>query len=340
MVAEASGMQEDRFRYVESRLAKLESIGAGAASSGNALESLRNGLDALTKRLTRLERSCAKPSVTNDACCADDLNGLDVLTKRLTRLERSCAKSSSANDAYSGDDLANFQKALRGTQKDVEMNTSRIKDLDATVTALRGRLELIWPIVGASLHGSVTSDVTKSTDAASGGSGETPDLLVAPPLEAHFATKEAHEALRRDLQSIGESIGSGMQGMRGNLDDLRQELMNLLRSKANASDFQAYLRQHAFEMRNSMVNDQRHHDEICTESPALTKVPLLPARCISCDRKVDVAAARPNPWQVGGMPGPSPPQRDPACMLHKAAGPPPGYRQRRETSLPPVSKER
>merc|ERR1711977_568274 len=109
-----------------------------------------------------------------------------------------------------------------------------MEDLDATVIALRGRLEVIWPIAGMAL---------KSADAASGGSGETPDLLAAPQLEELFATKEAHNALHQEMQSIG----NGMQVVRSGLDELRDELVHLLKSKANTSDLQAYVRQCAFE---------------------------------------------------------------------------------------------
>jgi hypothetical protein len=202
------------------------------------------------------------------------------------------------------------------------MNTSRVKDLDSIVGALRGRLELLWPVVSTS--------VKQHSGAVATDNAPTPANV---EIENLFASKEA---LRREMQSAEE-------GVQGRLKDLREELMNDLKSKANASDLQALAqRQRGLEVRSSVAeqvaNLQRHchKDSTCTESPMLTKVPLLPARCMSCDRKVDVAAAQPNPWQTGGLPGPPWPQRDPVCATHNPAGPPPGYRQRREVSLPRI----
>jgi hypothetical protein len=291
------------------------------------------------ERINRLEARLA--NAENIRAVDDSSNSLrvdlDALMKRLAHLERSWARPSSANNTSNGEDIANFQKALRGVQKEAEMNTSRLKDLDTTVAALRGRLEVIWPIVGMSLHGGAASGaMIKTGEVLSSGSGETPDLLAAPQVESLFASRDAHDALRRDVLSIDD-------GMQGRFKDLRDEMMGLLKSKANASDLQAMAhRQRGLEVRSSLAQqagDMRYNDGTCTETPSLTKVPLLPARCISCDRKVDVAACRPNPWQAGGMPGPAWPQREPACPTHSAAGPPPGYRQRREISLPPVVKE-
>jgi hypothetical protein len=303
------------------------------------LVSLRSEVDTLVlptrELLNRFEDRLV--NVENDFGALDPSmkslrDELDALTKRIAQFERSCVPTSSAQNESSsgrnnsGDMAANFHKALRCAQKDIEMNTSRVKDLDSIVSALRGRLEVLWPVVGTSLQ-------QQRSGAIATGNALPPANL---EIENLFASKEA---LRREMLSAEE-------GVQGRLKELREELMNNLRSKANASDLQALaLRQRGLEVRSSAAEQasnlrrHSHEDSTCTESPMLTKVPLLPARCMSCDRKVDVVAARPNPWQTGGLPGPPWPQRDPVCPAHHAAGPPPGYRQRREVSLPPVVKE-
>merc|ERR1719454_1228641 len=141
---------------------------------GPSMKSLPDELDALTKRIAQVERSCAPTSATQN--------------------EGSNGRSSS------GDMTASFHKVLRCAQKDIEMNTSRLKDLDTMVGALRGRLEILWPLVCTS---------SQQHDKGAVATGNAP--LLANEIEDLFASREA---LRREVQSAEE-------GAQGRLKELR-----------------------------------------------------------------------------------------------------------------------
>jgi hypothetical protein len=133
-----------------------------------------------------------------------------------------------------------------------------------------------------------------------------------------FASQEAHEALKRALEAMRSEMPAQLASLRG-------DLLDGLRSKADREDLQA-LRAMA-----SQRVPAGGLDGPVAEDPAVHRVQLLPARCISCDKHVEFTAGRPHPCHGAH---PYWPPREGACPLHQAAGPPPGYRQRRAPSLP------
>jgi hypothetical protein len=139
----------------------------------------------------------------------------------------------------------------------------------------------------------------------------------------HFASQEAQEALKRAMEAMRSD-------MPGQLASLRGELLDLLRGKADREDLQA-LRRSAAAMA-ALARERASEGGPVSEDPALHRVQLLPARCISCDKLVEFTSGRPHPCHGAT---PSWPRREGAsCPLHQAPGPPPGYRQRRAPSLP------
>merc|ERR1712227_912321 len=140
---------------------------------------------------------------------------------------------------------------------------------------------------------------------------------------------------------LKESMERMLKELQSEMEHLRLQLRNDLCGKANCKDLKELIsHQEALEMSLKRLRQTQSPlmskiDEATTEDPACTKVPLVPARCISCDRKIEFTAGKPHPCHPSC---PSWPAREPTCSVHQAAGPPPGYRQRRRQSLPAIQR--
>lgn len=354
-LAEREAMLLQRLGDADARL-------EGSAQPASEGSPSRERLNLFEARLTALEHGSSRPeksSVDGDAGLRHVRDQLENLNRRLCDVERAQAVMGRGLEADSKDgsradrfpdrriedlalEVANLYKAVSGVQKGTDRNSSKLEDAAKAISNIQARVEATLPLVRKALLEILAQGAEGAEGARAPVGGDAGALLAflgAPdgrPLDAPFASKDAHDALRRDMQHIEGELQSRLGGM-------REELLGLVRAKANVDDLQTLsARQRGLEVaaaRFQMVAGAMHiHGDTCTESPALTKVPLLPARCISCDRKVEVQAARPNPWQAGGLPAAPWPQRDMGCPAHRAAGPPPGYRQRRESSLPALER--
>merc|ERR1712072_101281 len=92
-----------------------------------------------------------------------------------------------------------------------------------------------------------------------------------------------------------------LKGVQDQMDKLSVQLLDALHGKANCEDLQKMLSQQQT-LEGSLRRLMRaqspvasRHDESTTEDPACIKKPLIPARCISCDRIVEFTPGKPHP---------------------------------------------
>jgi len=236
-------------------------------------------------------------------------------------------------------EMANITHAVRGVQKDAERVSSKVDDLGAGLAALRGHVEAALPqllsamMEVAAQHGKATNvdDEAGSGDLLQAAHDACSREYTRTPV---FASREAHETLQK--------IQRAME------DEFRKQLTQLKEEMARQSNvghdrlFHVNTRLQAAEKSLPLLEQQlwqmAQSKESFVENPALTRVPLLEARCICCDQKAALMEAKQGPWSQGGMPNTLWAQREPSCPAHHAAGPPRGYRQRRDHSLPAIDR--
>jgi len=339
-------------------------MSASASSVARRLEEVEAKVSLPREQLKRLETRLAvletaeKPRVSldagkhNEGTLRDEMVKLD---KRLGSLERlpgvlglaaegsKCSKRGPENG--SGDwagELANVFHAVRGVQRNADLTSAKVEDVVSGLASLKSKVEAALPQLFHILERLCTgsSDLADhnhhSTHDSHGlqvlqeliGSTDDPQRLQFLRDLIGSSAREDHESLQRAVEAMDANL-------RGQMCQLRNELLDRLGEKAGCDDLHTlFARQQGLEAHPILA---QLYSEQTVEEPAVTRVPLLPARCISCDRKVELTGGKPHPCH-----GASPqwPKRESSCPIHHVAGPPPGYRQRREPSLPAIERHR
>jgi uncharacterized protein (UPF0335 family) len=318
---------------VERRMCTLEtqlkSVQASLSSAlaGGLRKTEGNSLN-VRDRSGKMEPSMKRSDEDSQQVSPHDLaraQDLADLKERIERLELSLRNAG---------EFANVFQAVRGVQRDLEMNADKLVDFGSRLAALQSQVDAAFPeffrIFEQFVNGCESQpDSDNSRGDASDGFGSLREAFGGPyvSLQAQELMKEAIERTLNDFQS--------------EMEQLRIQLRDDLAGKASSEDLKKIIgQQQAIEtsLRRLMQAQSpvmSKYDEATTEDPACMKVPLLPARCISCDRKVEFTGGKPHPCH-GSCP--SWPVREPACPVHQAAGPPPGYKQRRRQSLPAIQR--
>eukprot|EP00931_Biecheleriopsis_adriatica_P047771 TRINITY_DN27562_c0_g1_i1.p1 TRINITY_DN27562_c0_g1~~TRINITY_DN27562_c0_g1_i1.p1 ORF type:complete len:719 (+),score=166.34 TRINITY_DN27562_c0_g1_i1:85-2241(+) len=189
-------------------------------------------------------------------------------------------------------ELNNLAKALSGHQRAHDLSVAKMDDVVATVSKVEERFEASLP--------QLLRLVSELAKRSGGGTGETQGDLAD-------TTAETLEALMRSLfqspdgsglpfvtpASMHEVLQQFEKYLTGQLRQIQQDLLNLISAKTDTNTFQALVAQFQNTQRylssmgrsfNSMQAAQRTE---LSEHPAIFRQPLQ-ARCVSCDRKVDV----------------------------------------------------
>jgi len=296
----------------------------------------RAQLKGLVSRLAALEQTLKMPAGDSSVTMKNLHDEMSRLKERFGELELHGARQGSASGQGLGEQAggdANLYKAIRGVQKDAERMSSKIEDLARALAEVRSKMDVSLPrylqvVDGLVGRCGISDDPDKNTakDLLESLLGDSGDQL--------FASREACEEMRRALQTVEGDL-------REHLGQMRKDVTDLSHCKANRNEVNELIaRQNGLEAHTvAMVAHASHAGDSCVENPALTKVPLMPARCMACDRKVGLQSKSPNPWDTkGGMPAAPWLPREPACQQHKPAGPPPGYKMRRDHSLPSIER--
>lgn len=226
--------------------------------------------------------------------------------------------------AAGGDELQNLYIVVRALQRDASLQGVKVEGLADAVASVKASVEAALPHVLRFVE-----DLLKAQGAAGPGTKfegtrleELFDQLGAAGVPLRYATCEAQEALKTDISDLEKRL-------RDEVCQLSSTIGQLLRGKADCDDVNALIGKLNFHSKDHKTGGV---DDVI-EQTALIRTPLGPARCLACDRKLDVVSSRPNPWDRGGSPAGHRPQREPGCPAHTPTGPPLGYRQRRERDL-------
>lgn len=314
-VASLEGMAPGQAgKQFEARLMALERQVANAASptmwrkQGDALRQVHGELSRLRERVDGLEKTDQSGATAGGEGGAQDQH----------------------NHA---EEVQNLYKVIRALQRDAGLHCGKVEDLTEAVASVKASVEAALPHVL-----SFMVDVRNSQGGGPEGLGgkfegtrieQLFEQLRALGIPLRYATCESQEALKTDISDVEKRL-------RDEVGQLGNTIGQLLRRKADSDEVNALIGKLVLESKGRNANGM---EDLIEESAAL-RVPLG-ARCLACDRKLDVVASRPSPWDRGGSPAAQWPLREPGCPIHHGAGPPAGYRQRRERewTLPAIEQE-
>lgn len=313
-----------RLTRLERSQSELHPAKANPRSIGDA--DIEKRISTLETRLALLQSaSLPQPKFADHASQKILPRDISDLKSRIEKLEQSLKNA---------DEVPHVFQAVRGIQRDVEMNSGKLTDVNSGLVALQSQVEATIPEFFRILEQLVGNGSSKSQPDSDSTTKDLLELLRESlgGCSGPYVSLRAHEQMNEAMERMIKQVQAQM-------DQLQVQLQDALRGKANDGDLKKMLdQQHALEA--SLRRLMRAHspvDDATTEDPACMKVPLLPARCISCDRKVEFTPGKPHPCHASC---PSWPHRESACPAHQAAGPPPGYRQRRGPSLPAIDRDR
>jgi prefoldin subunit 5 len=371
---------------IQGRLRALETLANGSAKDGiRKIATPRKSdtdatLSSIKERLRALETGgSANGRVVNNAGIADIAvvnEGLRKLVQRVDALENdqsSAALRPKLEDSkrpvrsltFNGDrkglveedhldgieakrEIANLSKAIKGTQRSLDLATSKIEDLSSAQNALKARLDVSLPHflqalqsiaehvgLDASQHISAAcqdeqSDCAKDRSAKGQeglniralreliNSDMIPQLFVSPD-----SLRQAVDALGGDLQA--------------RLNRLQHDVKDSFKGKADSEELQNLawkLRELEHTLPSYFAQFDMHQSEEGIENPAGVRWPMQPARCISCNAKADLVA----PWEQKTVPkNPWPPRQqwlNSKAMMQNS----PPIRARRRDSLPSIDR--
>lgn len=259
----------------------------------------------------------------------DDLqNGL-IMTASAASQDTDAARDAHSNN---GEELQNLYTVVRALQRDAGLHQSKVEDLTNSLGSVKASVEAALPHIL-----SFVSDVCKEKPANKDDGAEFTgtrleelfEQLRAMGIPLRYATCESQDALRTDIDHVETR-------MHDEVSKLRSTMGQVLRSKADIEEVNALIAKLLADLRARSVAGV----EGIIDNTSLIKTPLGSARCLACDRKMDVVATRPNPWDRGGIAASWSP-REPVCPEHAPAGPPVGYRQRRDkdVALPAIKQD-
>jgi len=293
----------DRLRRLEARIVGLEAAG------------ITNGALSESSPSSRVAETSMAAA---DARQVRDLRGA---------LEDSKAKMKNSIDETK-DEVANVVKALRGVQRNADKTDSQLDDLTAQLRMMKTKIDTVLPqflqvlsglACQASNGNAGVSKAAGAADVTTGGSSTYTDLqrlLTNPCMGLPFASEEA-------LKSATEHLEKDVHGQ---LKQLRQDVVDALRGKASTADIHSI----GSKLDNALsgnIGAIPPFSDDPAENAAGVRWPLMPARCLSCNNRVELI----NPWERRAVPSAPFPQRPMTCD--------PGASPRRDAALPTVSRK-
>jgi hypothetical protein len=233
---------------------------------------------------------------------AAQLVGSSVMMRKLQELQAS--QDSELDDLkYNSDEarreVANLSRALRGVQRDGEVHGSKLLDIQKSLAEQQKRLEVALPELLQSLEGLLGSKRK---------SGGEPDVaaglraLLQPEGDSNKAPFVSQNGLSQALETLQGQVQTW-------LSKLQEDIMNLLRNKADADLVKAIMdRLEEVQSSSPMIHipDQGVHDG----PAALMRVPMLQGRCVSCDAPIGLRMDEQPSWpKQKQKPSPPWPQR-------------------------------
>eukprot|EP00929_Paragymnodinium_shiwhaense_P050588 TRINITY_DN25469_c0_g1_i2.p1 TRINITY_DN25469_c0_g1~~TRINITY_DN25469_c0_g1_i2.p1 ORF type:complete len:807 (-),score=208.47 TRINITY_DN25469_c0_g1_i2:220-2640(-) len=297
----------------------------------NDLEARVIGLEARSEQLGSAVATVAASS--HERSSTPKAARLDALREDLRNLKEAVNRLEEGRGEVvtTDQEVRKIYNAVRGVQRDTQLTTGRLEDLSGCLGKLKAQVDMVLPRLLHAMKGQGDGAAEQFADAFAM-AGLDGRGLTSASQKTCDDLQNALSALRADLDSQLGGIQRDLKQVSSNKASL-EELRGLIaRQSAQEQHTQAVLQsllqQHAAGLKSAS----------CSETPALTRLALLPAHCLACDRKVELQSHSPSPWTRGGLPASPWPQREPHCREHQPAGPPAGYRMRREASLPAIER--
>eukprot|EP00927_Polykrikos_kofoidii_P019644 TRINITY_DN19213_c0_g1_i1.p1 TRINITY_DN19213_c0_g1~~TRINITY_DN19213_c0_g1_i1.p1 ORF type:complete len:1164 (-),score=222.83 TRINITY_DN19213_c0_g1_i1:193-3684(-) len=200
-------------------------------------------------------------------------------------------------------EVMNVSLALRGVQRDAEVSGARIEDLRRGLAAQQSRLEAVLAQVLQAVE-----EITQHAGLASLSESRAIQDLRVLVTEGDVSDTVPHPfvsqaALHQTIQSLQTEVQTLMQ-------DLRKDLVDSVQGKADGAAVKCLSEQLAKQERQRWVKTTL--DEVSDPKSASTDTAAgmrWPARCVSCDARVEPKVER-DVWPPQpGVPGPPFPQR-------------------------------
>jgi len=185
-------------------------------------------------------------------------------------------------------EVEHFCNALRGVQRDGDLAKGRLEDLSQGLLRLKDEVAVLM----AQLVNALQAKTREEGGAVSGDALEI--------CGKRFVTGEA----------LGVALERLEAGLRAELAKLQQELSRSLGDKAEANELGAFgdrLGQ-AMEHMQALSTQLGTTQEDMVDNAAIFRLPLLPGRCLSCSKKVEMTIDRRSPYdrrEPQGAPWPS-----------------------------------
>jgi len=185
-------------------------------------------------------------------------------------------------------EVEHFCNALRGVQRDGDLAKGRLEDLSQGLLRLKDEVAVLM----AQLVNALQAKKRQEGDSVSGDALEI--------CGKRFVTGEA----------LGVALERLDAGLKAELAKLRQELSRSLGDKAEANELGAFgdrLGQ-ALEHMQALSTQLGTTREEMVDNAAIFRLPLLPGRCLSCSKKVEMTIDRRSPYdrrEPQGAPWPS-----------------------------------
>jgi len=211
-------------------------------------------------------------------------------------------------------EVVNLSRALKGTQRDSEVNASKIDDLQRALAKVKTRFEAALPQVlqvveelhrpaagaapAAGSEGAVAADVNPNVEGLrallreSSNEGKT-EVDAPHPFVSQNGLRRALDAMQGDVQAW--------------LNKLREDLIAALQGKADSDTLRR-----AIEDLTNQVQTPQHvflpPEVASAEGSAAMRFPVAQGRCLTCDTKVELRIDDPRAFKVKTVPSPAFPQ--------------------------------
>jgi len=235
-------------------------------------------------------------------------------------------------------EVENLFRALRGLQKDHELSSSKLEDVEVSLAALKAKVEQVLPQLLVAMEdlsqrqgrGGLGVGVADGAGGVDGGDPSAQEAQRAPsPYLAAlrgFIDRNAVPAPFASLDALSKGLQAAEDGTQDSLKELRKELLNVLAGKADEDALRKLAGQleSAYRELRSMFQQtmSAHLQESSVENAALVRLPLLPRRCVSCDKPVDLQFDQKfSPYDKSSVPAAGWPRREQPSRLAPSPGP-------------------
>jgi chromosome segregation ATPase len=298
------------------------------AVDGTHLAVLREELQRLKGRVGKVEETVEQSSAILEEEKKHTQNLLDIRRDFQEQVENNRRE------------LDNLTRALRGSQRGEELTVARLEDLASLVSKLQSKVEAgLPPLLRAIGHLARTGGGGTGDTYTDGGAGGGEDSLAA--LQGLLFGSDGSGSWFLTQTAFKEALGAFEDNLQEQLMMLRQAIATSLQTKADSGELRSLSSQlealgQNFQLLSYRVFETRGsskvQSEMSAENAAIFRLPLQ-GRCVSCDRKVDVAVDRGGNWDkpnANPLVSSSPRERVPSAHYQ---------RRRNDTSLPAIDRE-